>query len=806
MHRHLSPLQQEHPGPLAKSNLFSRHVPLLALGLWLAFALAAAAAPAVTPGQDGDPEDHPFIAVDEPGVGAYWQQFETGRVAWRHNLGAGSLVNIEFSFDDGMHWMLLFVEVPNQTGTTGHLDVPVISKPTHRARVRVRSSSNPWVYGDSAYLFTVGTTPRPVVYRLIELGELGDGTSEASGLSSNGQVSGSGLGPDGSVSAFRWNGTRTHIPTLGGCCSNGTAIASSGDVVGWSRTPSGVDHAFIGRPEVAPLDLGTLGGDFSYATAVNDSLTVVGGSAIDDSPSAMRWHAFQWSQGVMSDLGTLGGSGSFATDVNNAGVVVGRSRPAADTADRAFVYRDGIMSDISPAKWNESSATAINDLGAIVGWRGPLRNETTRQRAFLRSPEGAIKDLGVLGSTSSRALDVNNLGDVVGTVDDSVAFLYSKGVMRDLNALIAPGAGWRLVSANAINDHGQIAVTGASGGTTRAALLTPIVRLVSLSVPARPLDACSVTTLTITLDRPAPENIDLVISTSGGIALRTPPAAVIPAGERSISIPIATEGSTEMTDGVITVAGSNAGALSLALRVRPLTVNAVSLSPLVWAGNTVPGTLSLPCVTTGDISVAVVSSDPLVAAVETPRVTIHPSKMEATFTVRGLSDGSATITAKSGGRSLSTVVDVMGSPVPDVIHGPEIWNGHAYYLLDASSWYAAERKAMALGGHLVTINDQAENDWVFDTFGHRDDVLRLLWLGLNDRAREGRFVWVGGEPSSFRRFDRGEPNNDPGNALGEEDVVHMFPPIDQRGGFWNDVSGFPEGAMPWHGVVEVPLP
>ena len=36
-------------------------------------------------------------------------------------------------------------------------------------------------------------------------------------------------------------------------------------------------------------------------------------------------------------------------------------------------------------------------------------------------------------------------------------------------------------------------------------------------------------------------------------------------------------------------------------------------------------------------------------------------------------------------------------------------NGHAYYLLSANSWTTSEAETRGLGGHLVTINDAAEN-------------------------------------------------------------------------------------------------
>ena len=64
-------------------------------------------------------------------------------------------------------------------------------------------------------------------------------------------------------------------------------------------------------------------------------------------------------------------------------------------------------------------------------------------------------------------------------------------------------------------------------------------------------------------------------------------------------------------------------------------------------------------------------------------------------------------------------------------------NGHLYYLLDSNSWTAAEAEAMTLGGHLVTINDMAENHWVYTNFITYDGVQRPLWIGLTDRRIDG---------------------------------------------------------------------
>ncbi len=104
-----------------------------------------------------------------------------------------------------------------------------------------------------------------------------------------------------------------------------------------------------------------------------------------------------------------------------------------------------------------------------------------------------------------------------------------------------------------------------------------------------------------------------------------------------------------------------------------------------------------------------------------------------------------------------------------VLAGPLInaANAHAYYLLSANTWWASEAEARGLGGHLVTINDAAENQWVLNTFFPLTGVpYAWLWIGLNDEANEGQFVWASGEPVAFTYWYPGEPNN-----LGGEDYA-----------------------------------
>jgi hypothetical protein len=160
---------------------------------------------------------------------------------------------------------------------------------------------------------------------------------------------------------------------------------------------------------------------------------------------------------------------------------------------------------------------------------------------------------------------------------------------------------------------------------------------------------------------------------------------------------------------------------------------------------------------------------------------------------------------------VAAIVGALGSAaMADTLEGPLVnpANGHEYYLLDRNTWSNSEAEAITLGGHLVTINDASENSWVRDKFG----ADKKLWLGLNDVANEGSFVWSSGEPVTYTNW-RGagssgaEPNNDQVYGPEGEDYTHMFPTSDYRRGTWNDfVNVGIEGFYDPYGVVEVPEP
>lgn len=88
-------------------------------------------------------------------------------------------------------------------------------------------------------------------------------------------------------------------------------------------------------------------------------------------------------------------------------------------------------------------------------------------RAFLWTQTTGMQDLGVLpDGNSSRALDINNMGTVVGSSTSSSgdrAFIWTKEAgMKDLNNSASMTSGAVFVEAQAINNAGQILVMGST--------------------------------------------------------------------------------------------------------------------------------------------------------------------------------------------------------------------------------------------------------------------------------------------------------------------------------------------------------
>src|SRR5213594_1197995 len=112
--------------------------------------------------------------------------------------------------------------------------------------------------------------------------------------------------------------------------------------------------------------------------------------------------------------------------------------------------------------------------------------------------------------------------------------------------------------------------------------------------------------------------------------------------------------------------------------------------------------------------------------------------------------------------------------VLDTLH----YNGHTYYLISQNTWEGAAAEALSLGGYLATINDQGEQDFLWNS-------------------------WMNSEPVNFTYWASNSYGPEPNDGWGryEEDYVNMDSRFTPPGG-WNDV---PNQGADWlgdRGIVE----
>jgi hypothetical protein len=101
-------------------------------------------------------------------------------------------------------------------------------------------------------------------------------------------------------------------------------------------------------------------------------------------------------------------------------------------------------------------------------------------------------------------------------------------------------------------------------------------------------------------------------------------------------------------------------------------------------------------------------------------------------------------------------------------------NGHCYRFDETKRDFASASAACrAAGGHLVSIDDEVENDFVLQV--HDDDH----WLGASDRrddraAGVGDYAWVTDEPWSYEHWEDGQPNAHAVDCRGESGGAHCY--------------------------------
>jgi hypothetical protein len=128
------------------------------------------------------------------------------------------------------------------------------------------------------------------------------------------------------------------------------------------------------------------------------------------------------------------------------------------------------------------------------------------------------------------------------------------------------------------------------------------------------------------------------------------------------------------------------------------------------------------------------------------------------------------------------------------IQGPTVnpANGHTYYMGSAGTWDEGEAFAVSLGGHLVTVNDAAENAWITTTFLNTHPSANP-YMGLVDPDQNDVWTWLSGESVTYLNWAPGEPN------FAWERISNFYSVNTGYGGQWN--NGIPTDALT--SIIEV---
>jgi probable HAF family extracellular repeat protein len=159
----------------------------------------------------------------------------------------------------------------------------------------------------------------------------------------------------------------------------------------------------------------------------------------------------------MTDLGTRGSdNSSIATGINNSGQVVGWSYQASISnpeieeggLSHAVLWQDGGIANLGFLSGdNVSRALNINNLGQVFGESYQVPNNTPSTKHIFRWQNGAMTNLGTLvppnGYTDSLINGINYKGQVVGSLISTsgdgntvfAAFVWQKGTLTNLGNL-----------------------------------------------------------------------------------------------------------------------------------------------------------------------------------------------------------------------------------------------------------------------------------------------------------------------------------------------------------------------------------
>ncbi len=173
---------------------------------------------------------------------------------------------------------------------------------------------------------------------------------------------------------------------------------------------------------------------------------------------------------AVSSLPVLpGATSSSLAAINDAGVIVGTSQVAVSSSTTTSVltlWTGTAVAQSTPAVATAPGPLDINESGQVVG----TLDTGAQPHAFVWSP-GQLVDLGTFGGVRSAATSINDLGVIVGTTTDGsslshVFVRYPDGSSHVIG--LPPGFTSVIQGLVKVNNAGQVIYTATAGPVTQA--------------------------------------------------------------------------------------------------------------------------------------------------------------------------------------------------------------------------------------------------------------------------------------------------------------------------------------------------
>ena len=310
---------------------------------------------------------------------------------------------------------------------------------------------------------------------MVDLGTLGGPYSFGTAVSDSGQVIGSSYTASGESHAVLWTaaGGMVDLGHLGGSSSAAIAVSASGLlVVGYSYTASGDQHAFSWSSAGGMVDLGTLGGLESVALGVTTSGQVAGYS---QTPSGV-YHAVVWDVPVPVASDTTAPTATISVPVDGATYDLG-STVAADYScsdDVALAVTGGCVGTVPDGSSIDTSVIGTHSLSVTATDAAGLTATTTSSYTVSGTLAAGLALTGTFTSIpvgyTVTAVDAGAAGVTITVTGSGTAKVVMSVCAGGFTVQIAPGSIVTLacgsVIAKVVAGSVQVDLTNAAGLVT----------------------------------------------------------------------------------------------------------------------------------------------------------------------------------------------------------------------------------------------------------------------------------------------------------------------------------------------------